>query len=437
MQHPEWSAFQQILYNIDVVALARSRLQRDLERLCAHPREYFNEDAPLGAAITAAVDAREAVDFPVGFKRLLALDFGRDDEESERKDLSERSRSGRSGQELLKRGMTTHNLLVKKGMHMPEEWQNAISSLVQSRCKKLDFGRMDIGDSGAGALALLLTHVPDALSDVIDLIMDSCQVSGIGVAALSDAIAQGALPLLDLLNLKGNQILDDGLTVLADVLGAGKLLTLRELCLENTGVGDAGVGKLADALVPSMTVSKLSELKELDLSDNRIGDNGCVSLATAFGQGALPLLLELDLGSNEIGDEGITKLAEALSSLAKLSVLTLDNNWVGDRGLSQIASCIQCSGALRSLNVLALDDNMITGHGVHAFAVAVMPQDALPQLETLDLDGNEIGADGIDCLAASIAAGGMPSLKILEVDDEDLDHPSLVAACSKRRVTVR
>ena len=57
--------------------------------------------------------------------------------------------------------------------------------------------------------------------------------------------------------------------------------------------------------------------------------------------------------------------------------------------------------------------------------------------ESLDLDGNEMGAEGIDHLVAALGGGGMPSLKILEVDDEDLEQPSLVSACSGRGVTLR
>ena len=68
-------------------------------------------------------------------------------------------------------------------------------------------------------------YVPDALTDVEDLIMDRCEVSGTGMAALSDAVQHGALPRLDCLNVSGNAIGDDG--VAAAVAASGGSAAVR------------------------------------------------------------------------------------------------------------------------------------------------------------------------------------------------------------------
>ena len=342
---------------------------------------------------------------------------------------------------------------------VPEEWVEAIALLRRPRDGgELDFGRSALGDSGTSALALLLTHIPGALCDVRKLLLDKCQLSSTGIAAFAAALAAGALPRLDQLGMAGNTIGDDGLGHLAGALAAGALSHLRELSLESTGIGDVGIERLCAALVPSArpgalpvaggpkqsavgdgacSAPRLAALKELDLSDNDIGDPGCSYLAAAIEHGALASLNELRLGSNELGDAALTALAASLKHLRKLSELALDNNWVGDAGVVQLAAAIRQDGALQSLHVLALDDNMISGEGIAAFARAAEPDDALPMLEALDLDGNHIDADAFDEMARVIGRGGLPALKILEIDDIYLDHAALKGACTERHVTLR
>ena len=331
-------------------------------------------------------------------------------------------------------------------VEVPKAWGQALRFVQESQADRLDFGRTGIGNAGVGALALLLVNIKGALSHVDQLLLDKCEVGAAGVLALSEAFAQGALPLLDKLSLAGNRILDSGLGALARAIKGGALPRLKELCLDNVGIGDDGLVQLRHALVtsreerPAEAVvdgpARLCELKELDLSDNDICDSGTEALADALEHGALPRVEVLKLSGNSLNNAAVSALAPALKHLRCLKELSLDDNLVEDGGVVALAQAI-AEGWLVSLHLLALDENLISDEGAVALAMAAKDSAKLPLLESIDLDGNEVGNKGYDAFAEALSCGGMPCLKLLEIDDDMLGHQALNHAVKSRSISLR
>ena len=55
----------------------------------------------------------------------------------------------------------------------------------------------------------------------------------------------------------------------------------------------------------------------------------------------------------------------------------------------------------------------------------------------VDLDGNEVGNEGYDAFAEALSCGGMPCLKLFDVDDDSLGHPALNSALESRSISLR
>ncbi len=169
----------------------------------------------------------------------------------------------------------------------------------------------------------------------------------------------------------------------------------------------------------------LPNLEKLRLDNNNIGDIGLSALATAVGNGALPLLNSLYLGDNQIGDSGLASFATALGSgaLPSLTQLVLIENQIGDAGLTAFATAVG-SGSLPSLKTLGLGHNMIGDAGVSALAGAM---GALPSLTELYLNRNQIGDDGIAAFATAVGNGALPSLNELYLSSNQIGDTGLTA----------
>ena len=86
----------------------------------------------------------------------------------------------------------------------------------------------------------------------------------LGVSALAEASAKGALSQLTRLELEGNQIGDSGLADLANEIERGALVSLETLALRRNSIGDLGFNALASALEAE---SGALELKTLLVDD--------------------------------------------------------------------------------------------------------------------------------------------------------------------------
>lgn len=143
---------------------------------------------------------------------------------------------------------------------------------------------------------------------------------------IADAMFKGALPRIEHLFMRSNQI-GNGLSFLAEAMGNASLDNLESLHLSANQIGDAGIVTLAKAIIPSKNGKGPLVLKELLLEENQIGDVGVTALALAVEDGALPGLEILTLNSNQIGDAGMVAIAGAVSKgLPALTELELLDN---------------------------------------------------------------------------------------------------------------
>ena len=151
--------------------------------------------------------------------------------------------------------------------------------------------------------------------------------------------------------------------------------------------------RIAKLCSPPFNIKRPFTCKERKLRLDSIGDTGLSALATAVGNGALPLLTYLDLENNQIGDAGLASFAAALGSgaLPLLENLTLGYNNIGDDGLIALAEALG-NGSLPSLMYLYLSNNNIGDTGLSALATAV-GNGTLPECITIPLDGNPASAE--------------------------------------------
>eukprot|EP00966_Prymnesium_polylepis_P046017 1065402-Prymnesium_polylepis.1 len=75
----------------------------------------------------------------------------------------------------------------------------------------------------------------------------------------------------------------------------------------------------------ALASGSMAKLTILNLSRNKIGDRGMHAFSTALASGAMLHLKELDLDVNQIGDEGLKSFTSALASGA---VPQLEELWI-------------------------------------------------------------------------------------------------------------
>ena len=119
-----------------------------------------------------------------------------------------------------------------------------------------------------------------------DLCTDPCidlsenQIGDVGLTALADACAKGALANLEELHLPVNRFGDAGLTALADACAKGALAQVTDLRLLNNNIGDAGLAALADACANGA----LAQLQSLYIGNNPASQQSKDALKTTLGK---------------------------------------------------------------------------------------------------------------------------------------------------------
>jgi uncharacterized protein (TIGR02996 family) len=239
----------------------------------------------------------------------------------------------------------------------------------------LDLCGNRLGNDAADTL-LRSPHVRDV--QTLDLSFNS--LSNRGVQALLDA---GPWPRLRVLDLRGNErISGRGANLLAHTTA---LPVLQQLDLRDNQINDVGVWQLA-------RTRTLSRLAALNLAGNPLGDTGVRALARGP---LLPRLLAgapvLDLRHTSTGLAGVQALVTS-GRLRLVTALWLDGNGIGDAGLTALAAT-----DLPDLHELHLAGNGITDEGV--LALAGSP--TLNQLALLDLTDNDITPAGVVTLLSS------------------------------------
>jgi hypothetical protein len=98
--------------------------------------------------------------------------------------------------------------------------------------------------------------------------------------------------------------------------------------------------------VHSPDTEHLFDTQELRLDNNNIGDAGLTALAKAVESGALASLKYHLLQNNQIGDAGLSALAEAVGkrALASVSFIDLDHNKASEAGKKAMRDVAQTRG---------------------------------------------------------------------------------------------
>lgn len=151
-----------------------------------------------------------------------------------------------------------------------------------------------------------------------ELDLTACDLESVGAEALSTAIHVGSLGMLRVLRLGKNQMelrLEKkqmeprGLTLLAKALATGACPRLEVLDVDD----NKGEVSAMNLLIGAVCKGVCLKLWSLTLGHNVMGDVGLARLASGMVGGKLPHLRVLGLAEAGVSTEGIRSLARALN----------------------------------------------------------------------------------------------------------------------------
>jgi Ran GTPase-activating protein (RanGAP) involved in mRNA processing and transport len=186
-----------------------------------------------------------------------------------------------------------------------------------------------------------------------------------------------------------------------------KCRTQQSLDLSHYSIGNI----YADALAEGIRLVKLSRAV---FKNNRLSDQGAFDLVNKINP---RYLNELDLSENLIGLKTISKICAIIElNFAKLTVLNLDSNNLGDRSTVLMCSVLSNFDKLTSLG---LANNQITEYGASALGKYLKQTHTL---EKLDLHWNSIKGEGAQVLAEALSDNN--SVKVLDLSFNSFSSPA-------------
>ncbi len=118
----------------------------------------------------------------------------------------------------------------------------------------------------------------------------------------------------------------------------------------------------------SSTLITLNSLTKLVLSSNKISSTGAnCMLQLLIENSSKSNIQHLFLDNNFITHDASQKISECIYKLSKLQTLHLNNNLIGDDGLSNIITNIQKSNTKPTISKIFLSNNFITSLGISTF----------------------------------------------------------------------
>jgi Ran GTPase-activating protein (RanGAP) involved in mRNA processing and transport len=144
-------------------------------------------------------------------------------------------------------------------------------------------------------------------------------------------------------DLSGSMLGDAGIEVL--VRGLRQNSTLQTLALCDNGITATGVHELVDLLIGST-----DGVTDLVLNCNPIGYEGVNMLANALGQNVIGQLRRLYLDACTLGDDCLAVLASAIERNDSLTLLSMEDNEFGTRGLLALARSLPEMKALQRID---------------------------------------------------------------------------------------
>jgi len=224
------------------------------------------------------------------------------------------------------------------------------------------------------------------------------------LAALCERIGSSrkAMGRADALFLENRSLQRTDCALLGLLAGSGELSKLRALDISTTEEPDC------------TKVALSGRGRRRSSTPNAFGDDGMIAFTRALARGALPSLELLYLSDTVLGSAGIGALAGALGrgAMPSLSLLNLNRNMVTDAGLELL---LQVSESLGGLTHLWLQHNCVTDAGMLSLAAA-LASGALPSLRVCVVGGNPASDAAQAAVAKSLASRG-PRARLLSIYD--------------------
>ena len=161
-------------------------------------------------------------------------------------------------------------------------------------------------------------------------------------------------------------------------------------------------------LAAGLGAGALPALTVLQLDNMYVGNAGASALGTALSCGALPRLEKLFLDTNGIGDAGLIALAPALRGRPALQQLLLVHNPIGDEGLAALVAPPPPPPPPPSPPRPSSTLPPPTG-------ALLRPVEVLTKLRELTLSHTQISDAGCAALAAAFDRGALPGCNILNM----------------------
>ncbi|KAL3531347.1 hypothetical protein ACH5RR_010669 [Cinchona calisaya] len=233
-----------------------------------------------------------------------------------------------------------------------EEAARTVCELIPStdRLKVLHFHNNMTGDEGAIAISELVKHAPL----LEDFRCSSTRIGSEGGVALAETL--GSCTSLKKLDLRDNMFdVDAGIAL---SMGLPRFSNLTEIYLSYLNLEDEGSIALANALKESVPLIEVLEmagndisaeaapalaaciaakqvLTKLNLAENELKDEGAILIAKTLEEGH-EQLNEVDMSMNSIRRAGARCLAQAVVSKPGFKLLNINGNFISDEGVDEV-----------------------------------------------------------------------------------------------------
>lgn len=248
-----------------------------------------------------------------------------------------------------------------------------------------------------------------------------------GVADVAELVASGTTPFTPLFRASATGLGDELMNVVTIFHRHGYLRDTVEIDITQNQIGPSSTKRWAELLQRH----DLPKLEILGNWGNALGDDGITHISAAMRCGKLPGLRQMRCGANEIGDPGFAHLMETLASGVNPHITVLgfyDNHILSDGAVVAMAAAAR-AGMLRKLEKTDLSTNSFGDEGMLALCAAEKEAAGFPNLLELRIAFNKITDVGAHALADVFAAGGFPSLVLV-----DFTMNSLVTDAGKQAI---
>ena len=221
-----------------------------------------------------------------------------------------------------------------------EKSTSKISQALKSNVtvKTLGLSCNNIGVNGAKTLAVALYHN----RTLEHLFINNNEIMDDGAVAICECfkIKDKRLSSIKSLNLAFNILTSCSITAITTAIQEGALTLLD---LSSNDLGDNGVYEISKALQVNLTI------KQLFLHKSNIGVRGALSLAVALCHNHT--LEDLHLYGNKILDDGAIAFGESLKTNRTLKYLDIAQNNITEIGATDLAEVFKCNPVLKTLNI--------------------------------------------------------------------------------------